>query len=411
MQDYHRPKRESFRFPETSIPPIVFPPVPLAALSNASAAQAWRDRATEGGDEIVYPLRPGIPVRPHHDAQVLALAKAARPMAKHALKSAKDCGRIPHVTTGQYISAGATVTLARLVELLPQDQCKDGLYVLAVTNATLAHETGWSRRTVIRHLAQLHDAGVIYRHYTTGARGLDRVAIDLGPLATRAPTLTDAMLARADERREERAELRRCSTVPTLTRGGDNPATLNTAQDQNIDSASVAALERKELSTGCGQSQSRELAKRIAKTQGAWLPTPAAVAAACPALSAYVVGPTTRRALLDAGYLLASSWGLCGPAWGDLVQGLGRDWAPITIGVIGELPAATFTHSTATTTEGKRAAYAAGVVRKLRGGEDVHAPASWFRHVRSEIRRSEGSHDPRSVNARQRPVLPSSPRR
>jgi 3-methyladenine DNA glycosylase/8-oxoguanine DNA glycosylase len=95
----------------------------------------------------------------------------------------------------------------------------------------------------------------------------------------------------------------------------------------------------------------------------------------CPTLAAYLSNPHPAWSdRIDA-------------AWKTLCSGLGREWAALTVAMVAELPADTFTHCGAPRIEQRRASYIAGIARKIAKGEDVSITASWFRHVkRSNLR-------------------------
>jgi hypothetical protein len=65
-----------------------------------------------------------------------------------------------------------------------------------------------------------------------------------------------------------------------------------------------------------------------------------------------------------------------------LCQHLGREWAAITVLTVAELPASRFTQSNAPTVDLRRAAYAGGIVKKLKKGQCINVMASWKRHVK-----------------------------
>ena len=65
------------------------------------------------------------------------------------------------------LGKAASHTLEVLLQLLPQP-CWSGLPVLRVTNATLASRVGCCERQVQRHLALLHEQGVIGINWGSG---------------------------------------------------------------------------------------------------------------------------------------------------------------------------------------------------------------------------------------------------
>ena len=372
--------------------PVTLPPPPPAALNNPAEAEVWFREAVTAAGEILYRDRPGMPRRASHDSQILALAYAAKPTAKGwilALLSA--AGRLAHLADDRDLSDGATRLLHRLAALLAPHRCQAGVFRVTACNATLAREMDKTARTIRRHLAELHAAGFIYRHFTTGPIGLDRPAIDLGPLVSRLPELQAAIADRAQFRADLRADRARCATLPPaagtgMSGGEDIPVPLNTDDLESL-ADPVIAPEPAGAGEARGQPQPRAPEKPQDQPLGqpGFVPKPHHVLDQCPSLAAYVAAPSpTWRDLINAAFLLASSWDMNAATWKTLCARLGREWAAITIATVAELPAARFTRSRAPRIELKRASYVAGIARKLARGENASIAASWFRHVKRQ---------------------------
>lgn len=371
-----KPKAEDGRVP--------FPAPPEAALSDAAAADAWFDQAAAAG-EILYRDRPGMPHRAPHDSQVFAMAHAARPVAKGRILSIlATAGQLAHMADDAQLSDGAGRLLARLAALLDRIRCEQGWFQVTACNATLAQEMGKTRRTIARYLAELQSAGFLYRHFTTGSIGLDRPAIDLGPLVYRLPELEAAIADRALYRSEVRAEHNRCATLSEKTGGDDKNGTLNT-NDSESNRESVFALKKDVAGSVRGQPQPSDGGTANFGPLGRpkWIPKTHQVVDVCPTLAAYLSNPHPAwNDLVDAASMLAAQYDLTDTAWKTLCAGLGREWAALTVAMVAELPAATFTRCAAPLIEQRRASYIAGIARKMAKGEDVSITASWFRHVK-----------------------------
>jgi hypothetical protein len=372
-----KPRAEDGRVP--------FPAPPEAALSDAAAADAWFDQAVGAAGEILYRDRPGMPHRTPHDSQVFAMAHAAKPIAKgRILNILAAAGQLAHMADDAPLSDGAGRLLARLAALLDRTRCEQGWFHVTACNATLAQEMGKTRRTIARYLAELQGAGFLYRHFTTGSIGLDRPAIDLGPLVYRLPELEAAIADRALYRSEARAERARCATLSEKTGGDDKNGTLNT-DDLKSSNESVFALKRGVVDSSCGQPQPSGGVKPNYGPIGRpkWIPKIHQVVDVCPTLAAYLSNPYPAWTdLIDAAYVLAAQYDLNDTTWKTLCGGLGREWAALTVAMVAELPASTFTRCSAPRIELRRASYIAGIARKMAKGEDVSITASWFRHVK-----------------------------
>jgi hypothetical protein len=326
-----------------------------------------------------------MPHRTPHDSQVFAMAHAAKPIAKgRILNILAAAGQLAHMADDAPLSDGAGRLLARLAALLDRGRCEQGWFHVTACNATLAQEMGKTRRTIARYLAELQGAGFLYRHFTTGSIGLDRPAIDLGPLVYRLPELEAAIADRAHYRSEVRAERARCATLSEKTGGGDKNSILNT-DDQEGYIESVSALKKSVVGSAGGQVQPTGGARPNYGPIGRpkWIPKPHQVVDACPTLAAYLSNPHPPWSdLIDAAYVLAAQYDLNDTTWKTLCGGLGREWAALTVAMVAELPAATFTRCSAPRIELRRASYIAGIARKMAKGEDVSITASWFRHVK-----------------------------
>ena len=373
----YKPKAEDGRVP--------FPAPSEAALTDAAAADAWFDQAVGTAGEILYPDRPGMPYRAPHDSQVFAMAHAARPVAKGRILSIlAAAGQLAHIADDAPLSDGAGRLLARLVALLDRTKCEQGWFHVTACNATLAQEMGKTRRTIARYLAELQSAGFLYRHFTTGSIGLNRPAIDLGPLVYRLPELEAAIADRALHRAEVRAERNRCATLSEKTGGDDKTGTLNT-YDSKGNNESVLVLRRSVGGSACEQPQPSGSVKPNLGPIGRpkWTPKTHQVVDVCPTLAAYLSNPHPAWSdLIDAAYVMAAQYDLNDATWKTLCGGLGREWAALTVAMVAEMPSATFTRSAAPRIEQRRVSYIAGIARKIAKGEDVSITASWFRHVK-----------------------------
>lgn len=358
---------------------VAFPPPPLEACMAADAADAWFNDAAQEAGEILYRDRPGMPHRAPHDSQVFAMTRAAKPAPKGKILSLlAAAGQLAHLSDEQPVSDGAYRLLARLAALLDRKRCDQGWFLVTACNATLAQEMAKTTRTIARYLAELQAAGFLYRHFTTGSIGLDRPSIDLGPLVYRLPELEACIADRARYRSELRSERNRCATLPEKTGGDDNPIILNT-DDPKCSSESVSAQERRVAVSG-SVTPSPSFGP-LGKPK--WTPKVTQVLDVCPTLVAYLRSAQPVWAdLVDAGYVLAAQYDLNDTTWRTLVAGLGREWAALTVAMVAELPASTFTRCKAPRIELRRASYIAGIARKLAAGEDVSIVASWFRHVK-----------------------------
>ena len=375
--------------PRPELAPVPFPPPPPEALTDATAADAWFNQAVADASEILYRDRPGMPHRPAHDAQVFALARSAKPTPKGSiLAMLAAAGQLAHLADDQPVSDGAGRLLGRLAALLDRERCAQGWFHVTACNATLAQEMGKSCRTIARHLAELQAAGFLYRHYTTGSIGLDRPAIDLGPLVSRLPELEAAIADRAAMRAEVRAERAKCATLSEKSGGDDSPGTLNTDDLESV-SASVIAQEEPVAPAACGKppaSDSRTVSFQPAG-RPAWVPKPHQVLTVCPTLAAQVTTSEPRWPdLIEAAYMLAQHYDLNARVWHTLCLSLGREWAALTVALVAEKPASTFTRCRAPRVELRRASYLAGIARKLVHEPDkVSITASWYRHVKHRI--------------------------
>ena len=373
----YKPKAEDGR--------VNFPAPPEAALKGAAAADAWFDQAVGAAGEILYRDRPGMPHRTPHDSQVFAMAHAAKPVAKGRILSLLSAaGQLAHIEDDGPLSDGAGRLLTRLAALLDRSRCEQGWFHVTACNATLAQEMGKTKRTIARYLAELQGAGFLYRHFTTGSIGLDRPAIDLGPLVYRLPELEAAIAERALYRSEVRAERNRCATFLEKTGGDDKTGTLNT-DDLKGSTESVFALKKDVAGSGVGSSQISGGVKAGYAPVGRpkWIPKTHQVVDVCPTLAAYLSTPhPSWNDLIDAAYVLAAQYDLNDTTWKTLCGGLGREWAALTVAMVAELPAATFTRCAAPRVELRRASYIAGIAQKMTNGQDVSITASWFRHVK-----------------------------
>src|SRR5271156_3834491 len=130
-----KPRAEDGRVP--------FPAPPEAALSDASAADAWFGQAVGAAGEILYRDRPGMPHRTPHDSQVFAMAHAAKAIAKgRILNILAAAGQLAHMADDAPLSDGAGRLLARLAALLDRGKCEQGWFHVTACNATLAQEMG-----------------------------------------------------------------------------------------------------------------------------------------------------------------------------------------------------------------------------------------------------------------------------
>jgi hypothetical protein len=356
-----------------------------AALSDAAAADDWFDQAVGAAGEILYRDRPGMPHRTPHDSQVFAMAHAAKPIAKgRILNILAAAGQLAHIANDAPLSDGAGRLLARLTALLDRTRCEQGWFHVTACNATLAQEMGKSRRTIARYLAELQGAGFLYRHFTTGSIGLDRSAIDLGPLVYRLPELEAAIADRALYRSEVRAERARCATLSEKTGGDDKNGTLNT-DDLKSSTESVSALRKGVVGLASGQLDLSGGVKPNYVPIGSpkWIPKTQQVVDVCPTLATYLSNPhPVWNDLVDAAHALAAQYDLNDATWKTLCGGLGREWATLTVAMVAELPASTFTRCSAPRIEQRRASYIAGIARKMVKDQDVSIAASWFRHVK-----------------------------
>lgn len=329
--------------------------------------------------------RLGLPRRSPHDRQVLAAAYAAQGTAKNWLTAVLlAAGRLPHIAGGKDVSDGASRLLYRLTALLHKQGCTTGNFQVTVCNKTLAHEMNRDVRSIRRYLAELQDAGWIYRHFTTGSLGIQRPAIDLGPTATRLSELEGAISARAEARAEIRAMRAECETLnnkeTNLSWGEDKPVPLNTDDSESI--CNVIAKERDSLVSDCGKaSQSVDIKGIYENKRPEFIPKIGLVLEQCPSLALYVDQRSARWPdLVDAASKLAEKWDLNEIIWGRLCLALGREWAAITVGTVAELPETWFTRSRGQTIGSKRASYVSGIAKKLATNQ-VNITASWFRHM------------------------------
>ncbi|MGH7084117.1 MAG: replication initiation protein RepC, partial [Acetobacteraceae bacterium] len=326
--------------------PVPFPAPPLEALTDPTVADAWFDKAVADAGEILYRDRPGMPHRVSHDAQVFALARAAKPTRKgYILAILSAAGQLAHLADDRPVSDGAGRLLGRLAALLDRERCEQGSFRVTACNATLAQEMGKSHRTIVRYLAELQAAGVLYRHYTTGSIGLDRPTIDLGPLVSRLPELEAAIADRAAARAEVRAERARCATLSEMTGGDDRPVVLNT-NELEFNSDLVSASNQEVAPAACGQPETSAApaAPYQPTERPEWAPKPRQVVAVCPTLAAYVT--TTQPAwpdLVEAAYALTQQYELNKRVWETLCVVLGREWAALTVALVAEKPPSTFT--------------------------------------------------------------------
>ncbi|MDE8347437.1 MAG: replication initiation protein RepC, partial [Acidocella sp.] len=166
--------------------------------------------------------------------------------------------------------------------------------------------------------------------------------------------------------------------------GGDKIATLNT-DDLECSSDSVSALREEVV----GSARDNTPASRGGKVnfgpigRPKWIPKVHQVIDVCPTLATYLSTPHPQWSdLVDASYVLAARFELNDRAWKTLCGGLGREWAALTVAMVAELPAETFTRCAAPSIELRRASYIAGIARKMTAGKDVSITASWFRHVK-----------------------------
>lgn len=364
---------------------VPFPTPPDAALKGADAADEWFSQAVGAADEILYRDRPGMPHRSPHDSQVFAMAHAAKPIAKGRILSIlAAAGQLAHMADDSPLSDGAVRLLSRLAALLDRTNCEQGWFHVRACNATLAQEMGKTRRTIARYLSELQVAGFVYRHFTTGSIGLDRPAIDIGPLVYRLPELEAAIADRALYRSEVRSERNRCATLLEKTRGDDKSGILNT-DDQESLYESVSASEGSAIESRGTKLPLSGVAQPNRGPAGKpkWLPKTHQVLDVCPTLTAYLLNHDPNwTELTDAGYVLAAQYDLHDGVWQTLCGGLGREWAALTVAMVAELPAETFTRCQAPRIESRRASYIAGIARKIVNGEDVSITASWFRHVK-----------------------------
>ncbi len=358
---------------------VPFPAPPPTACVDPLAADAWFNEAVADCGEILYRDRPGMPHRAAHDSQVFAMARAAKPTPKGRILSLLSAaGLLAHLSDERPVSDGACRLLARLAALLDRAKCDQGWFMVTACNATLAQEMGKTRRTIARYLAELQSAGFLYRHFTTGSIGLDRAAIDLGPLAYRLPELEASIADRAVYRSEHRAERNRCATISLKPGGDDRFSTLNT-DDPKCSSDSVSAQEIDVV--GSSSAVPSPAFGPLGKPK--WAPKVTQVLDVCPTLVSYLRSTQPSWTdLVDGAYILAAQYDLNDRTWKTLVAGLGREWAALTVAMVAELPASTFTRCKAPRLELRRASYIAGIAKKLSAGQDVSIVASWFRHVK-----------------------------
>ncbi|MGH7191193.1 MAG: replication initiation protein RepC, partial [Acetobacteraceae bacterium] len=366
--------------------PVPFPAPPAEALTDPVAADAWFDKAVADADEILYRDRPGMPHRVPHDAQVFALARAAKPTRKgYILAILSAAGQLAHLADDRPVSDGAGRLLGRLAALLDRERCEQGSFRVTACNATLAQEMGKSHRTIVRYLAELQAAGFLYRHYTTGSIGLDRPTIDLGPLVSRLSELEAAIADRAAARVEVRAERARCATLSEMTGGDDRPVVLNT-NELEFNSDTVSASNQEVAPATCAKPEASEAPAAPYQPTGRpdWTPKPRQVVAVCPTLAAYVTNNQPAWPdLVEAAYCLTRQYELNKRVWETLCLALGREWAALTVALVAEKPPSTFTRCRAPRIELKRASYLAGIARKLVHEPDkVSITASWYRHVK-----------------------------
>jgi len=364
---------------------VPFPVPPEAALKDAVAADAWFNQAVDAAGEILYRDRPGMPHRAPQDSQVFAMAQAAPPAKKGRIQSIVAMGgQLYHLVDEQPVSDGARLLLLRLIGFLDSKKCEQAWFHITACNATLAQEEGKSSRQIARYLAELQAAGFLYRHFTTGSIGLKRPAIDLGPLVYRLPELEAGIADRALYRAEVHAERNRCATLQEKTGGHDKNGTLNTDDSKYINE-SVSALREEVAAPVCGKPAPSGVVKPnfVPIGRPKWIPKTHQVIDVCPTLAAYLRTPHPAwNDLIDAAYVLASQYDLNATVWTILCEGLGREWAALTVAIVAELPAETFTRCQAPRIELRRASYIAGIARKMSKGQDVSITASWFRHVK-----------------------------
>jgi Helix-turn-helix domain len=379
--------------PQPERNPVLLPPPPQEALTDPLVADAWFKQAVDDAGEILYRDRPGMPRRADHDAQVLAMARAAEPTAKGwILAILNGSGQLAHIADDRDLSDGAARLLYRLAALLDPVRCRQGWFHVTACNETLAQEVNKTVRTIRRYLAELQEAGFIYRHFTTGPIGLRRPAIDLGPLVNRLGELQQSISRRAQYRADVREDRSRCATLtelPILKKTwGEDRLDLPNTEDLEIESDSVIAPEGPVAGVVCGKLQQQNSGQANYQPVGRpnFIPKPQGVLVECPSLAAYIsnLNPSWPE-LIDAAYLLALSWDLNETTWKTLCAKLGREWTAITIAMVAELPGSRFTRSHAPRVELKRASYVAGIARKLSKGDDVSVTASWFRHVKRRI--------------------------
>lgn len=361
---------------------VDFGPPPPGAMSDPAIAQAWVRDAFDRADEIGPCVGRGLPRREETDGQVFALARNAKPVRKgRILHTLAMTGRLVCFFTEKPLAQGACLLLHRLVGLLSVEHCQIGKFEIRVTNGTLAAELDVTERSISRSLAQLHHAGFIYRHFTTGTRGLDRISVDLGPLVARLDELKASVARRAAGRAEARLELVKCATSQLQeSTPVDSRDNHNTSDQESLEKSTVFARE------DAVAHPVRQTSQRLPAGTPNWNLTTTQVLAVCPTLTRWATVGVDRpdwSDVVNAARTLSISYGLSEHAWAQICLGLGREWAAVLVGIVAEKPAESFARSSAPDIGLKRAGYLAGIARKFVRKEEVNILPTWYRHKKS----------------------------
>jgi hypothetical protein len=195
--------------------------------------------------------------------------------------------------------------------------------------------------------------------------------------------LKASIAQRAAERAEARLELVKCATsgLPEST-PVDSNGYHNTNDQESLKESTVSAHE-KEVAR-----PPRQTAQHLPLGTPNWTLTTTQVIAVCPTLAnrLFTDHPTWPD-VVDAARHLSIGYGLSEHAWGQLCQGLGREWAAVLVGIVAEKPPESFARSSAPNLGLKRAGYLAGIARKFVRKEEVNILPTWYRHKKAaEIR-------------------------
>ncbi|WP_341702074.1 hypothetical protein [Ferrovibrio sp.] len=322
------------------------------ALTGDSAKAAEFAQAAKSADDSLAAKterRKGI--RPAPAPETFALISQASPTPKGRIERSlqADCGKHWALRDGEFR------LLVKLVGLLNTDDCKRGLFRIVASNKTLAEELNVTVRTIQLRFSRLETIGIIYRHYTGGDVGLDRAGIDLAPLVARLQELWDALLDRADGRREARAALKAPLTGRDHCQVDSSPhesvGTLNTHTMQKSSGTCYPEDEARTSTSPTPQApkQPQTPMRSGQRTSSRYNPkefTPAPktadsfirlMAQASPDLAA-----DDERQIIDNAHGLATAWGLPQKVWARGCHEHGRAAAAAVIAVAGARDASEF---------------------------------------------------------------------